>query len=78
MLIVLPLFGALNCQECIQRVNSMDKFFNARRILTNTVFVLTLFVGSLAHAAGGGVKDPNASAADRYGYYPTGFNAGTV
>ena len=48
----------------------MDKYFNARRILTNTVFVLTLFVGSLAHAAGGIVNGPNVEAPDRYVYYP--------
>ena len=48
----------------------MDKSFNARRILTNTVFVLTLFVASLAYAAGGVVKDPNVIAPDRYVYYP--------
>ena len=48
----------------------MDKSFIARRILTNTVFILTLFVGSLAHAAGGVVTGPNVDAPDRYVYYP--------
>ena len=48
----------------------MNKSLDARRILTSTVFVLTLFVGSLAHAAGGVVEDPNIIAPDRYVYYP--------
>ena len=43
---------------------------NAPRLLISTAFVLTLFVGVLAQAAGGVVKDPIGTAPDRYVYYP--------
>jgi len=43
---------------------------NAPRLLISTAFVLTLFVGVLAQAAGGVVKDPTGTAPDRYVYYP--------
>ena len=48
----------------------MIRTLNTRILLIHTAFVITLCVGSLAHAAGGVVKDPTGTAPDRYVYYP--------
>jgi len=48
----------------------MIKTSKTRILLINTAFVVTLFVGVLAHGAGGVVTDPTGTAPDRYVYYP--------
>ncbi len=48
----------------------MIKTSKTRILLINMAFVVTLFVGVLAHGAGGVVTDPTGTAPDRYVYYP--------
>ena len=48
----------------------MNNIFRPLQYLINNIFVLSLFTGALAYAAGGVVTDPTGIASDRYVYYP--------
>jgi len=48
----------------------MNNIFGPRHFLINIEIVFSLFVGILAHAAGGVITDPAGIAPDRYVYYP--------
>ena len=48
----------------------MNDNFRRHNFFTSILFVLSLFIGPLAYAAGGTVTDPTGIAPDRYVYYP--------